>query len=312
MDSNTILLAGSPPATPRTKDRARGGKLRLRRSVPLRDALLAAFSGVLLAARRFAAGASAEPQRAVHDFRKSIRRARSVVALLRPALGRTAARGLTEELRRAFRETGDLRDGDVLTATLAGLSGEDPELFVEAAEIAARLGAKPLKAGPDSVLKKAIPILRRLPAALEVTLPREYSTPDLEEGVARGYQRAQRAWVEACKSRTDEDFHEWRKRVKELRYQLELLASTGSPSLKTREKPLGAFARELGEVTDLSMLCCEIEALEEPAGPRVGERLLERARALVRERSDALLSRGDAFFSESPRAFALKVLAERG
>ena len=304
-------MPGAPAAGRRKKAGTGRGRLRLRRNVPLRDALLASFSGVLLAARRAASGAASEPVESVHDFRKSLRRARSVVALLRPALGRTAADGLVEELRRAFRVTGDLRDSDVLTTTLASLSDEDPELFVEAAEIAARLGAAPAKA-PDKVLMEVIPILRRLPAALEVTLPREYSTPDLENGLARSYRRAQRAWLDANRSRSDPDFHGWRKRVKELRYQVELLASTGSRSLKTREKPLGDLARDLGEATDLAVLCRQIEGLSANGEVGPAGRLLDRARAAVRARSDALLARGEPFFAEPPRAFALKVLAERG
>lgn len=306
-----MSIAGAPAAR-RRATKPRGGGLRLRRNVSLREGLLSAFSGILLMARRHAAATSLDPMRAVHDFRKSIRRARSVVALLRPALGRTAARGLAEELRRAFRDTGDLRDTDVLTATLAAVSGDDPELFVEAAEVAARLGANPKAADPGKVVRKALPILRRLPAALEVILPREYSTPDLERGLTRSYRRSQRAWTQAEQSRTDSDFHEWRKRVKELRYQVELLASTGSPSLKAREKALGVLARELGEVTDMSMLCRQIEALAADGGSGIASRLLERGRALVRERSEALLTRGGEFFSDPPRAFALKALAERG
>ncbi len=306
-----MSIAGTSAALRRTTNR-RGGGLRLRRHVSLREGLLSAFSGILLVARRHAAAASLDPTRAVHDFRKSIRRARSVIALLRPALGRTAARGLAEELQRAFRDTGDLRDGDVLTATLAAVSGDDPELFVEAAEVAARLGANPKSEDPGKVVRKALPILRRLPAALEVILPREYSTPDLERGLTRSYRRSQRAWMQAGQGRTDAEFHEWRKRFKELRYQIELLASTGSPSLKAREKALGAMARELGEVTDLSMLCRRIEGLADDGGSGIASRLLERARALVRTRSDELLSRGGEFFSEPPRAFALKVLGERG
>jgi hypothetical protein len=72
------------------------------------------------------------------------------------------------------------------------------------------------------------------------------------------------------------------------------------------------LARELGEVTDMSMLCRQIETLAAEGGSGIATRLLERGRALVRERSDGFLSRGGEFFSEPPRAFALKVLAERG
>jgi CHAD domain-containing protein len=193
----------------------------------------------------------------------------------------------------------------VLVATLSGVAGDDPQLFVEAAELAARLD-EGAKSSPAPVLKSTLPILRRLAPALEIVLPRNFSTPDLERGLARTYRRVQRTLEQALRTRDDADFHEFRKRVKELRYQLELLASTGSPQLKAREAPLGDLARELGEVTDLAVMCGRLQAEK-------GEcRLLEKGRAILRERADALLERGKSSFAQPPGTFALEVLAERG
>jgi len=286
--------------------------LKLRRGVPLRDAILSAFIGVVRAARRIAAWAEENPEQAVHEYRKSIRRARSVLALLRPSLGRTATRGMTEELRRAFRDTGLLRDRDVLFATLSGLAGEDPVLFVEAAEFAARLSEGPDRPAPAKTLRGAAAILKAVPSALEVTLPRDYSTPDLERGLTRTFRRTRQSLARAVETKSDVDFHEWRKRVKELRYQVELLASSGSRALKRREKALGELARELGGITDLSVLCRELEALIQPAPDGQGPKLLAKGRELVRHRSDEMLSRGAELFADSPRDFALRILAERG
>ena len=277
----------------------------------MRDAILSAFSGVIRSARSLAAAAAQDPEKAVHEYRKSIRRARSLLALLRPSLGGTATRGITEELKRAFHDTGLLRDRDVLVATLSGLA-DDPVLFVEAAEFAARLSEGPDRPPSAQTLQGAAPILKPLPAALEVTLPRDYSTPDLERGLTRTYRRTRQALERAVETKTDADFHEWRKRLKDLRYQIELLASSGSRVLKSREKALGELARDLGAVTDLSVLCREIETLSPP--PLDGQRpkLLEKGRELVRQRADTLLARGTELFGDSPRDYALKVLAERG
>ncbi len=312
MASDPIAFAGLPASRPRTKRRpVRGGKLRLRRHVPLRDGLLSAFASVLRTARRCATHPGENPERAVHDYRKSIRRARSIVALLRPALGAKTTRAFAAELTEAFRATGALRDADVLAATLAALAGDDAGLFVEAAEITARIDAASPRSDPGTVLAAAIPILRRLPPALEVALTRDYSTADLERGVERGYRRAQDAHRRAHASRTDTDLHSWRKRVKELRYQIELLASTGAPPLKAREKDLGVLARELGEVTDLLLVCQRIESLQGPEA-ETGSRLSARGRDLARERADALLDRGQIVLTDDPRAYARRVLAERG
>jgi CHAD domain-containing protein len=308
LGSSPIPAPAAPGSRPRKRKRSfRGGSLRLRRNVALRESLLSAFAGAMRSARRFALAATEDPKTAVHEFRKAIRRARSVVRLLRPSLGRRAAAGLVHELRHALAETSSLRDDDVLVATVAGVAGDDPELFVEAAELAARVGSaeRPV---PADVLKGALPILRRLPPALEVVLPREYSTPDLERGLARTYRRVQRTLEHAIRTRADADFHQWRKRVKELRYQLELLASIASPPLKAREKALSALARELGEVTDLAVMCSRLRA---EGGSRQG-RLIEKGQALLRTRADTLLERGQAAFAQAPGDFALQVLAERG
>ena len=240
-----------------------------------------------------------------------------MVALLRPALGRKAASGLVAELRRALEETSALRDDDVLAATLSGIADGDPELFVEAAEFAARLSSHDRRPRPEKVLERAVRILRPLPPALSVVLARDYSTPELEAGLGRCYRRAQSALEQAQRTRADADFHEWRKRVKELRYAVELLSSSGSRPLKARDKALGDLARDLGEATDLAVLCAQLGAEEAPdavpaATAGAGTRLRARARDLQRQRADELLARGAPLFTQSPRVFALEVLAERG
>ena len=311
--TDPITIAGAPKAPRRVaRSSTRGRKLRLRRAVPLRQAALSAFKSVVSNARRIAAAAAQNPEEAVHEYRKSVRRARAIVALLRPTLGRSAARGIAERLRGAFRETSVLRDNDVLFATMNGLAGEDPALLAEAAELAARIGDEKDAPASVEVLRRSALHLAALPAALDVLLPPDFSTSDLEAGLARSYRRTRQALERAVETRDDADFHAWRKREKELRYQVELLASGGSNPLKRREKALGELARELGEVTDLMVLRRKLEALAGPGEPGQDRPLIEKARGVARQRADDLLSREPTLFGETPRAFARQVLAERG
>jgi CHAD domain-containing protein len=301
-----------PHPFPASPARPRAGKLRLPRGTPLREGLLTAFSRILGAAKRCSRAAAADPVAAVHEYRKAIRRARAVVSLLRPALGRTAASGLRGELRRAFGETGPLRDADILLATLRSLPAEDSERapIVDALEDERRIrGDAPATA---EVLRRGARILAPLPSALRVTIPGSFSVPDLERGLARSVRRTRKALERAVATGLDADFHEWRKRAKELRYQVELLASTGSPELKKREKALGNLAQDLGEVTDLIVLRADLARRRQqgaiPATPALDE-CLDRE---TRSRSGQLLSRGQETFTETPREFARRVLADRG
>src|SRR5206468_870608 len=103
-----------------------------------------------------------------------------------------------------------------------------------------------------------------------------------------------------------------RKRVKELRYQLEMLASSGSPALKRREKALATLAEDLGETTDLILL--EAALKERAARGDIPEALSlhDAIRTAVSDRAQTLMTAGRAMFSVPPGEFARLVLAERG
>lgn len=290
--------------------RPAGRKLAMRRATTLRESVLLAFARTIRYARAAARRAAAEPEESVHEYRKSIRRCRAVVSLLRPALGTKAARSFSRELRRAFAETGALRDADVLLASLKLVPSDDPAL----PEIEAQLRREGRSDGDDAVraLAKGSEILKPLPDSLRVVLPETFSMDDLDRGLTRSARRVKATLERAIETRTDADFHEWRKRVKELRYQVEMLASSGSPALKKREKKLDALAEELGEATDLILL-------ESALGRRASRGEIPDAPALtgaihssIADRSRQLLARGREMFAESPGDFAREVLAERG
>jgi CHAD domain-containing protein len=312
------LLAAAVPsraaAAPRVvKRQARGSarrKLAMRRGVPLREATLLAFGGILAMARSTVRRVASDPEAAVHDYRKSIRRARAIIALLRPALGRRAAAGIAAELRRAFGDTSALRDGHVLAATLETVEAHDPAR-PSILHALAREGS-----GDDAraagVLAAGVDILRPLPDVLRVTLPPAFSMDDLARGLARSWRRVQRTLGEAGTTGLPDDFHEWRKRAKELRYQVEMLASTGSAELKRREKTLATLAEELGRVTDLIVLDKALADRQRVGTLPEAPALSEAIGAAIVGRSLELIARGEALFAEAPADFARKILAERG
>jgi CHAD domain-containing protein len=280
------------------------------RGVPLREGLLVAFTRIVSHARSCARRAAEEPEEAVHEFRKSVRRARALVSLVRPSLGKGAAHGVAAELRRAFAETGPLRDADILLATLRSVPAEDPHR----AAIEETLESERMKDGAraEAALKAGGKILQPLPGALRVTLPKDFAMDDLARGIARGYRRSQDSLRRAAETRLLIDLHEWRKRVKELRYEIELLASSGSSESRHREKKLSALAEELGRVTDLVVLLAALGEREKAAAiPHAGA-LLDAIRANIGASSQNLIARGEELFTESPASFARQVLAERG
>src|SRR5215831_20692177 len=188
----TTTIVPAPPLTdpvePAGSSRPPGGKrvphgrLALRRGLPLREGLLRAFKSILGVTPRAAAAAFEHPIDSVHEYRKSIRRARSLVELLRPAFGKTAADGLILRLKEAFAKTGRLRDSDILLATLESLGGE-PDAATEAFQrmLKAESGER---AGPTEtaeLLKAGALDLRALPKVFDVVLPAGDSIRELQQ-----------------------------------------------------------------------------------------------------------------------------------
>ncbi len=315
--SESALDLGDSPHATTARSRPRiplpGGKLRLPRRRPLREGILNAFSRILQVARRSARSAAEDPVASVHEYRKALRRARAVVSLLRPSLGKPASSGLARHLRGAFAVTGAFRDADILLATLRGLPQEpEDELARHAIEVTLELEQRRTRVETSEALQSGLQPLAALPAALEVTLDPEFSANDLERGLARSRRRERQALGRARESGSDEDLHEWRKRVKELRYQTELLASTGSRELKKREKALGQLAQELGEVTDRILLIREIERRQKEGTIPPARALVDGIRKLTADRSGRMLERGADLFEHDPRVFARQVIGERG
>jgi len=303
--------SGDPPASKRR--RPAPGRLRLTGRRPLRAGVLGAFSRILGAARRLARTAEHDPVAAVHEYRKSLRRARALVALLAPCLGKPAALGLRRRLQAAFRATNALRDADVLLETLRAVPPDaEDDLARHAIEVALELEQGRTRKETSETLEGALQFLGGLPAALEVLLKPQFSTRDLERGLTRSRQRERRALEQAMKTRSDEDLHEWRKRVKELRYQVELLASKGGGEIKRREKSLGRLAQDLGAVTDLIVLAREIGEREREGTVPASPALKERIRELAAKRSGPLLELGAKLFEGDAKLFARQVLGERG
>jgi CHAD domain-containing protein len=206
-----------------------------------------------------------------------------------------------------------LRDADILLATLHGVPPvPEDDLARHAIEVTLQLELRRTQEETAQTLAPGLRSLTALPAALEVTLDPAFSAHDLEVGLARSRRRERQALERARQSGDDTDLHDWRKRVKELRYQIELLATTGSRELKKREKALGELAQKLGDTTDLIVLGREIGGRVKDGGVPPAPALLGQIRQLVDGQSRKIMDRGSALFETDPKQFARQVIAERG
>ncbi len=329
-------------------------KLGLQGWLGLRDGLLSAFGGVLAYARAQSAAAgdpagdsngdpsgdaagnpagkatAADPAGraavAVHEFRKSVRRARAVIRLLRPLIDEPEYAFLEQELRGALGAASGLRDADVLLGTLRAhpvRPGSPEAAAARAAAKALEARVAALRAGPPAsvVLAEGAARLAPLPDALGAALPRALTPKDVARGLARLFRRAEKALRDARRDACDETIHDWRKRVKELRYALELLDAAaggddpGRPAAASPPRETGLrrtaaqLAEGLGQVTDLIVLHRELLALEAPGDKGGLETLAARVEDRVQAGFREMVRLSRPLFGGKPRAVADAIVA---
>jgi CHAD domain-containing protein len=218
--------------------------------VALRAIVLAAVKDALEPARSAKARAGARPAAAVHDVRKAIRRTRAIVDLLGDTLPRRERKDLRKALVQARRSLGPARDLAVASDALVQVA-KAPEIAPAAAAIvaAARADAPSLDSVADDVAR-AIDVALAQGDAIAAALPDQVDARDLLRSLAQTYGRARRARKKA--RRSDRAAHRWRRRAKELSYQLSVFGDVGAA--EELRDGLSKVDDELGEVVDRLML----------------------------------------------------------
>jgi CHAD domain-containing protein len=244
---------------------------------------------------------------AVHELRKALKRCRAVLRLVRHVIGEEAYRRENADLRDAARPWGRFRDSAVLARTAAGLGEGDAEArdvvvsrLRREAEVAREdaRGAEKLRAGTAHVLEAA---RTRVPA---LTSGPEWAAATPAPGVQRALRRARRQRKKAAKESSSEALHRWRKDVKYLAYQVNLLSGRyeegQAADLARRLKKLG---RLLGDEHDLAVLAGRLEADTSVAeATRAGwlaevGRRRERLRAKALKRGRKVLKRAEVLLT---------------
>ncbi|MGH7936017.1 MAG: CHAD domain-containing protein, partial [Chthoniobacterales bacterium] len=164
----------------------------------------------------------------VHEARKSVKKTRAVLRLLRSAIGELYRRE-NRTLQEVSRKLSELRDAQALIEIFDRLSAKYRDRLDNRTLMPVRQGLVERK----TQLSMRFHASGEFPAILETlheVCERVGNWPedkvDLSaalNGIAASVRRGKNAFDEACANPRPENFHEWRKRAKDLRYQLGLL-----------------------------------------------------------------------------------------
>jgi CHAD domain-containing protein len=253
---------------------------------------------------------------AIHGARKEIKKAKAVLRLAREDVSKKEFRAVQKNLRKAAQCLAKPRDAAVSATTLRDLSrrykSELPAGAFRKLRIAFRREADKsmrrfVKHRDDKAaaqyLSKAAKCFRKL--SIE-----EKDWAAIAPGVTKAYGKCKAAHTRAVASNTAQDFHEWRKRTKDLWHQLTLLECIWPEKLKRMIAELETVSDYLGEDHDLFVLQEAVEKLRASNGvSAVNE--IELLRKIIRERQAELRGQaiitGKYFYAEEPSEFCCRL-----
>jgi CHAD domain-containing protein len=218
----------------------------------LRGALVHALEAAAHDARDAVAAFDQSAAAAVHQSRKALRRARAVLGLVGAALPKGEYRAVKTALQEARRALSTARDHAVAPETLAHLTLDDEDRATANRVLANAAEAVPAAAETKQLLAESAARAAAQAEALQTALPHEIDWDTVAKGLRTTYGDARRASDAAKRSKPW--FHTWRRRSKELVYQLELVADEAGPRVAAIHSELSGVTDALGPAVDLIML----------------------------------------------------------
>jgi CHAD domain-containing protein len=223
----------------------------------VRDIATELIDGAIAATKR-----RQDPQRTVHNLRKTCKKLRGLIRLVRPVFADYHAENT------AFREAGrglaHLRDAAVLIQTYDSLleAYDDQVDRAQFAPIRRHLTLQQKQAaGRADVARKLKEFRERMTAARDRASQWRLSEDGfdaIEPGVAKSYKAARRAMAAASKETTAEAVHDWRKRVKDHWYHAHLLTPIWPKQMRTSRIVAKDLSELLGQHHDLEVFSAHL------------------------------------------------------
>jgi CHAD domain-containing protein len=287
-----------------------GFRLKLRE--PLPDGLKRVFCEQIECALQLCRHPAKERGVTVHEVRKHLKKLRAAMRLGTSEVGKNQHAREDRCVRKIGRLVSDLRDAQVRLQTLIQLKdktskGSGENHFPRIEELLS-LERESFSAAFAGWQKQAIPQLERVEARLTKWPLEGLTWKQICGAVAKIYKRGQRGLAKTINDPEPENFHAWRKRVKDLWYQLRILQPLNRVVLEEMAHDAKVLGELLGREHDFAFL---LERLEKESGDQALCDELAQLQKLIRKRGKRLrtntLELGRRFYAEPAKAFAKRI-----
>jgi CHAD domain-containing protein len=239
----------------------------------------------------------------IHEARKQLKKARAALRLLRGSIGEIVYRRENVALRNAARPLGVARDSRVLVSALEALVGRRKSTKLDKfRRLLRQEQTQSRRALTKTLIAKQRTVLRAVMKRSERWRMQGDDRVVIGDGLRRSYRRGRKRLALAMDSRDTELLHDWRKQVKYLWHQLQIL----QPLLPGRSRALASRCHKLSEILgddhDLAVLRRKIashaQAFERTQDLDELLRRLDRRRVQLQDKAFAL---GSQLFGDKPQ-----------
>ncbi len=244
----------------------------------------------------------------IHETRKSLKRIRALLRLVRPGLAEGVYRGENARFRTIAGLLSSVRDTHVLLATAVKLEALPGAMSTAALAATKKLIIEDLersRTAEDNGVKEALGKLATAKKRFRrLTLdPDSFAT--IEQGLAMSYRSGRKAFARAYAEGTDEAFHEWRKTVQQHWRHMALVLRAWPDVFTARVYAARALSQILGDDHDLAVLVSYVKTMpaERLSVVHAGE-IERQARARQTELRQGAEPRGRILFAEGARGLA--------
>jgi CHAD domain-containing protein len=323
-------MARSERERRRARQRKRERRLGHPPGEPLGDGLQRmALAQIDLALEALGDGDGSGPgEQGVHDARKAIKRLRALLRLLRDELGERAFARENATLREIASRLSEARDAAVMLATLDALIARHPRRLERrdgVRELRRRLAAEHERQRGQMLADTATraELLCELQAfrwrVASWSLPESRGLELVSDDLARLYRQGRKRYRRAAHDRGERmiTMHQWRKRVKDLRYAIEMLDRPGSEQrLRELSRRADELGEQLGEDHDLAVFAQRLRAGKQRrhdqtwhCGRRTRTLLTDAIAARRRVLRKRALRQGRRLFRATPKQLVRRVRA---
>ena len=252
---------------------------------------------------------------AVHDIRKRLKKLRALARLVRDELGEDTYKKINIYFRDVGRELSDFRDLTAHIETINLLNERYGKyLYVNFFNsITAQFEQQ--RSEMEKELKDQNFFSDHLPDKLKYAREKLVKWPvksnDIHiilPSIKRVYKRGKNALENSYANPTDENFHEWRKRVKYLWYQTLLLQETWPQFFQTLETEVHQLADFLGDDHDLMVfkkkINSEVITAKDPQQLELMNALINQCSIHLRNNAR---TKGELIYAETPSEFAKRI-----